>query len=314
MPRGAVIVEPDIGAGLPIHEVSRLLQVPAPTIRSWERRYGVPTTSRSIGGHRRFLPDEITSLRLMRDEISRGHRAAEAAQIVRAAHAGDAPYQKLIDDFLAASHRLDPSSVNALLDHAKQELGIDEAVSGVLFPAMRQIGVWWESGQCDVAHEHLATETVRAWLNRQLYLGPAPWQPEVILLAAGPRDLHTIGLEAMSVLLAHRGWPCRLLGPRTPANSLRAAAAGTGAKAVIIASQMSVGRRSAVEALRAVEPTRAALFYAGNAFTTRSARHAVPGTYLGDGLSASADQVAAALIARRGDATSRGGRDAPPGR
>src|SRR5919202_184896 len=105
MPRTAVLAEPEVGEGLPIHEVSRLLRVPAPTIRSWERRYGVPSISRSVGGHRRFLPAEITSLRLMRDEIARGRRAAEAAQIVRAARAADAPYQELIEDFLAAAHR-----------------------------------------------------------------------------------------------------------------------------------------------------------------------------------------------------------------
>ncbi len=59
--------EPVVGDGLSIQAVSRLLQVPAPTIRSWERRYGIPTTSRSAGGHRRFFPAEVTALRAMRD-------------------------------------------------------------------------------------------------------------------------------------------------------------------------------------------------------------------------------------------------------
>src|SRR4051812_44897471 len=45
--------QPEVGTGLTIQAVSQLLDVPAPTIRSWERRYGVPPTSRSQGGHRR---------------------------------------------------------------------------------------------------------------------------------------------------------------------------------------------------------------------------------------------------------------------
>lgn len=294
-----MLEEPHVGDGLPIHEVSRLLQVPAPTIRSWERRYGVPATGRSSGGHRRFFPAEITSLRLMRDEIARGRRAADAAVVVRASSGGEAPYQSMIDDFLRAAHRLDPAGVTALLDSAHGEVGLDAAIGGVLLPAMRHIGVWWQTGRCDVTHEHLATETIRAWLNRLLYLGPQPWQPELVLLTCGPRDLHTIGLDAMSVLLAHRGWSCRLLGARTPVNSLAAAVDGTGAAAVVLASHLSIARRSAVEALRAVESSGAALFYAGNAFTSRQGRQGVPGTYLGDDVVAAAELIASALMDAR---------------
>jgi MerR family transcriptional regulator, light-induced transcriptional regulator len=294
-----VMAEPEIGADLPIHEVSQLLQVPAPTIRSWERRYGVPSTGRTTGGHRRFLPAEITSLRLMRDEIARGRRAAEAAVVVRASGHGDAAYQLLIDNFLSAAHRLDSTSLTAGLELARQEVGLDAAIGEVVLPAMRQIGVWWQTGRCDVAHEHLATETVRAWLNRLLYLEAKPSQPELVLLSCGPRDLHTIGLEAMGVLLAHRGWPCRVLGARTPATSLAKAVDVTGASAVVLTSHLSVGRRSAVEALRTVEPLGAAIFYAGNAFTARQARNGVPGTYLGEDVASAADQVTTSLTSRR---------------
>ena len=45
---------PDRDPVLTIQDVSRLLQIPAPTIRSWERRYGIPSagppTRRQAGG------------------------------------------------------------------------------------------------------------------------------------------------------------------------------------------------------------------------------------------------------------------------
>lgn len=291
--------EPVVGDGLSIQAVSRLLQVPAPTIRSWERRYGIPTSSRSTGGHRRFLPAEINAVRAMRDEIARGRRAADAAAVVRAAGESETPYQAMIDDFLQAAHRLDSPSVNALLDHARDELGVDSAVCGVLLPAMRQIGLWWQTGRCDVAHEHLAAEVVRAWLNRLLYLGPVPWQPEVVVLACGPRDFHTIALEALGVLLGQRGWGCRMLGARTPVRSLVTAIEGTAASGVVLVSHLAAVRRSAVEALRAAEPTGVLVFYAGSSFISAQARHGVPGTYLGEDLAEAAETVAAALVARR---------------
>jgi MerR family transcriptional regulator, light-induced transcriptional regulator len=164
---------------------------------------------------------------------------------------------------------------------------------------MRRIGMWWQTGQCDVAHEHLTTEAVRSWMNRLLYLGPAPWQPEVVLLCCGPRDLHTIGLEALGLLLSSRGWPCRLLGARTPVSSLAAAVQGTGASAVVLVSHLSVARRSAVEALRTVESSGAAVFYAGNAFTAPQRRNGVPGRYLGEDMLQAVDIVTTSLVERR---------------
>ncbi len=290
--------EPDVGDGLSIQTVSRMLDIPAPTIRSWERRYGIPATSRSQGGHRRFLPDELDALRRMRDEIARGHRASDAAAIVHAANAVDSPHQRLIDDFLQAAYRLDPRSADALLEHAREQIGLEAAICGVLLPAMRQIGLWWESGRCDVAHEHLATEASRAWLNRLLYLGPAPWQPESVILTCGPRDYHTLGLESMGVLLAHRGYGCRVLGARTPARSLATAVQGTGAAAVVMVSHLSIGRRSAVEALTTAQHAGTALFYAGNAFLSPQSRQGVPGTYLGEDLVAAAETIANVLTSR----------------
>ena len=68
-----------------IAAVSSLLGIPVPTIRSWERRYGFPVPARTQGKHRRYSVDEIDQLRMMRDEITRGHSAREAVDIVQAA-------------------------------------------------------------------------------------------------------------------------------------------------------------------------------------------------------------------------------------
>jgi len=290
---------PEVGNGLTIQAVSKLLDVPAPTIRSWERRYGVPPTSRSQGGHRRFFPDDLVMLRQMRDEIAKGHRAADAAARVIRAHEDESPHQDLINDFLHTAYRLDPRGGDALLEHARETLGVETAVTGVLLPAMRQVGVWWETGRCDVAHEHLATEAARAWLNRLLYLGPAPWQSETLILTCGPRDFHTLGLESMGVLLANRGYGCRVLGARTPVKSLSAAVQGTGAAGLLMVSHLSIGRRSAIDALRSVQHTGALLFYAGNAFVSPQSRKGVPGSYLGEDLLAAADVITTALAAER---------------
>ena len=45
--------------GLSIGELARRTQVPAPTLRSWEDRYGFPRPHRLAGGHRRYDQQDI---------------------------------------------------------------------------------------------------------------------------------------------------------------------------------------------------------------------------------------------------------------
>jgi methanogenic corrinoid protein MtbC1 len=281
---------PEIGVGLPIHEVSRLLGVPAPTLRAWELRYGIPAAPRTAGGHRRYSTDAVAQVRLMRDEIARGRRASEAARQVLALMDQTGPARELVDSLLAASTQMEPGAVVAVLDRAADELGLPAAMDEVLMPAMRQVGQWWETGRCDVAQEHLTSEAARGWLSRLSAFAPPPVRRNPVVLACGPRDLHTLGLEALGVLLVYDGWSCRVLGARTPAETLVTAARATSAAAVVVVSHLSVGRRPAVEAIRAVaDAAGIEVFYAGNAFLFSRARDRVPGTYLGESLAAAAE-------------------------
>jgi DNA-binding transcriptional MerR regulator len=278
--------------GLPIAEVSRQLGVPMPTLRSWELRYGIPPTERSFGKHRRYSPSELHMLRLMRDEIARGRRASLAAEAVRELLEITGPAAEHIAAILAASERSDPVAVRTHLSEAQADLGLGSCLDDVLLPAMQQVGLWWQTGRCTVEDEHLTTEAARAWLETLSSSAPAPGRPASIVLACGPTDLHTIGLEALCVLLRYDGWSCRLLGARIPVPALSAAMHATGAGAAVIVSHLSSGRARAVQSLRAADDEGARVFYAGNAFTAPRSRRNVPGTYLGTRL-----QEGCALIA-----------------
>ncbi len=267
--------------GVPIKDVSRVLGVPMPTLRSWELRYGIPAWSRGAGQHRRYLPDEVNALRLMRDEIARGQQAGVAAESVRRMLSGQGPAQELIHQILTAAERLDAASIRGLLDEATGTLGLAACIDDVLLPAMRQIGVWWAVGHCDVVQERMATEAVRAWLDRRSAFAPAPTRPRPILLACGPSDLHTIGLEATAVLLRYQGWPCRVLGAKTSTVTIATAARATAVAGVVVVCHLATGRLRAVESIRAVHDLGIDVFYAGNAFATPRSRRGVPGGYLG---------------------------------
>ena len=278
----------------PIAAVSSLLGIPVPTIRSWERRYGFPVPSRTPGKHRRYTVEEIDQLRMMRDEITRGHSASEAVDIVRRFTTEVRPRAELLERLLEAAMRLDPVGLRETLMSGSESMGVEATMREVALPAMREMGSRWKAGVCDTAHEHLATEAVRVWLARQSAMAPAPFRPFPLVLACGPKDLHTIGLEAFGVVLARRGWSIRTLGALTPISSLVAAVRAAEARGAVVASQRSVTRRAAIDAIGAVDAISGVeAFYAGAAFGPASARKDAPGTYLGD------DMVEAAEILER---------------
>lgn len=274
-----------------IRDVSELLGIPAPTLRSWERRYGVPTTTRTAGGHRRYALEDLQQLRLMRDEVARGLRASDAARSVRLLLDRGNPALGRITELLSASEQADPDLLRAVLTESHDQLGLAATIDQVVMPAMRQVGAWWESGRCGIAQEHVTTETVRGWLARLTTLSSLDTSEPPVLLACGPRDQHTVGLEALAALLAEQHRGSRLMGPRTSEQMLVAATISARAAAVVVVSHLRAQRRPAVEALRAVEATGAATFYAGNAFSFPAQRVGVPGTYLGTSLSAAAVTV-----------------------
>jgi DNA-binding transcriptional MerR regulator len=289
--------------GLPIASVATTLDIPVPTIRSWERRYGFPAPPRTGGHHRRYTETEIAQLRDLRDLITRGHPAREAVARLTSA-SGDRPGRELEDALVTAAMALDSDGVRTALDRSAERFGVEGTIRDVLFPAMRQIGTRWKTGTCEVEQEHLATEASRGWLARQMALAPPPLGADPIVLACGPKDLHTIGLEAFAVVLARRGWPCRVLGAMTPAAALASAVRSTRAVGAVVVAQRGVTRRAAVESLAEVEAIPGVrAFFAGDAFVSPAARRGVPGTYLGEDVVDAAERLEETL--GRGSARAR---------
>ena len=284
------------GCVFTIRQASSLLTVPVSTLRSWERRYDVPMTARTTGGHRRYTKLAIDELRLMRDEIARGKRAGDAAVSARLLLRPADSARPFIDAFLAAAQAMQPAQVRVTLDDANGELGIGATMDEVLMPAMRRIGRWWETGRCDVGHEHLVTEAARTWLGKIVAFAPEPPRLAPVVLACGPHDTHTLGLEALGALLVHGGRQCCLLGARTPVTALVSTMDRVGPSAVVVVSHLSTGRRLAAQAVHTVVEFGVPTFYAGNAFISASTRLRMPGRYLGDSLRDAAHVVETTLV------------------
>ncbi|MDA0632113.1 MerR family transcriptional regulator [Nonomuraea sp. MCN248] len=71
-------------AGYGIGAASRRLGVPAPTLRTWNLRYGLGPSRRTAGGHRRYDATDLRRLAEMKRLIATGLGPAEAARLALA--------------------------------------------------------------------------------------------------------------------------------------------------------------------------------------------------------------------------------------
>lgn len=195
------------------------------------------------------------------------------------------------DRFLRAFRRDDPTTMRRVLEQATEACGLGGCLDDVLLPGMRAIGALWQSGQCGIEKERLATECARAWLQSHEVLVPAPDRGPPVVLACGPTDQHSLALEALGILLRYEGQECRLLGARVSTRALVTAIRASLPAAVVIVSHLRANRNRAAESLRLAHEQVPELFYAGDAFATARLRRNLPGTYLGTRL-----QTASSLI------------------
>jgi hypothetical protein len=137
--------------GIAIAQLSQALAVPMPTIRSWELRYGIPSVSRPQGQHRRYLPAEVPAVRLMRDEIVRGHSAGAAAQSVRTQSAGTG--RRFHHPILKCSEQMNPGAIRSCLDEARVAVSAAALTTCCCRPCARSavdgrsvIAMWCRSG------------------------------------------------------------------------------------------------------------------------------------------------------------------------
>jgi MerR family transcriptional regulator, light-induced transcriptional regulator len=81
----------DDRAVLRIGEVSRRTGVAVPTLRAWERRYGLLEPARTEGGHRLYSQADVERVRAMSRLLDDGWSAAAAArEVLRTPGDGDA--------------------------------------------------------------------------------------------------------------------------------------------------------------------------------------------------------------------------------
>lgn len=232
-----------------------------PTLRAWERRYGVVHPERTPTGYRLYDDDAIANLIAMRHlvEVERIRPSQAASQIlsggadvatlVEAARAASRPAplggvpeapitgraRPAVVEFVAAAKALDVGAMERILDEAFAAERFEGAVDRVVFPALRSIGDDWSVGVVDVAMEHAASETIRRRLARFYDAVASETGTPDLIVGLPPGGYHEIGALVFAIAARRRGLDVLYLGADVPLESWQVAVEATGARLTVIA-------------------------------------------------------------------------------
>jgi len=220
-----------------IHVVAEMTGIPEPTLRAWERRYGIPTPERTATGYRLYSLREVEQVRAMKAACERGMSAAEAARWVRSRSEPEPAPEPLpaaparLDEtgafvgarelLLDAIERLDDEALEARLRHVMFLGNATTILDEVLAPTMDEVGRRWHEGKLSIAHEHFASHRVATALRDLGRLAGGGPGALPVLLAGFADDEHELGLLGLAVRFGAWGLRPIVLGPRTPAGALR---------------------------------------------------------------------------------------------
>jgi DNA-binding transcriptional MerR regulator/methylmalonyl-CoA mutase cobalamin-binding subunit len=204
--------------------VAELTGVPSPTLRAWERRYGVPSPPRTRSAYRAYTPDDVRVIVTMRKLVDGGMSAGDAAAAVRSAPPPAPSEADPLRDFFAltverileAVMAYDADAVDRELSLAAMATNALTLYERIVSPAMVRIGDGWREGKLTIAQEHLASDRFAAITRAHLRLLQPASPSHHVVLGSFADDDHVIGLLGAALSFAAYGFQVTMLGARTP--------------------------------------------------------------------------------------------------
>lgn len=281
-----------------VNEVEERTQVPAGTLRQWERRYGYPQPERSQSGYRLYSQTDIDHIEAMKDYIADGIPASRAAELVRNRVPVETPRssEDLAVMLVHALLDFDEARADRVLSEAHGLHPVETVLLDVMRPGMVDIGQRWHDGEITVSTEHFASSYLLGRIRNLMTLSghTRSRSARTVLVACAPLDQHELGPMMLAVLLRRAGYRVVYIGANTPVTDLHTTAANLEPDAVVI----SATTPEAIELLDADRDALAAmaplLAFGGPAFEDAPERAADFGGYaITGGIDGAVDRIEA---------------------
>jgi DNA-binding transcriptional MerR regulator len=240
--------------GFPIRVLSAKTGVPAPTLRAWERRYGMLQPGRTPKGHRLYTEADVAWVRrvqkLLEEGLSPRHIAAlrqegklpgfETAQRVQTGEV----WQELQESALAAVQGFNAEQLERTFSDALSLFSMERVTERLIEPVMGALGDSWDRHDGGIAEEHFFSAWLRLRLGARFHHTAGLANGPRIVCTSLPGARHEIGLLLFAINAMGRGYRILYLGADLPLEQLTAVMRCDDLDALVLSSREGLGEVS----------------------------------------------------------------------
>ena len=214
-----------------ISDIENLTGIKAHTIRIWEQRYHFFDAKRTETNIRYYNDADLCRFLNIAALIENGYKISKISEmdieeinnLVRRLKEDHYNSNVQVQMLSNAMLKMDDGEFGEILDGCFKDLGVETAVSDIIFPFLIKIGVMWQVGAINPAHEHFATHKIEQKLIAETYLckKSSKHKGKKYLLFLPPNENHEVGLLFAQYLLKSNGHQTLYLGQNLPYESLK---------------------------------------------------------------------------------------------
>jgi len=213
-----------------IKDLEKLTGIKAHTIRIWEKRYDIVVPHRTSTNIRFYTERDLKKLMNVASLVKLGVKISTLSglsfeelndKIIEF-------YRKpninttYIDQLILAMTDLDDKTFNKILSNAILDKGFENTIIEVIFPFLQQLGLLWQTGNINIAHERFVMNLLRQKLIVAIDgLNYFPDKNSKLFVMFLPKDeYHEIELLSYRYIIRKHGHKVVYLGQSIPLDDL----------------------------------------------------------------------------------------------
>ena len=218
-------------ASYSIKELENLSGIKAHTIRIWEKRYGIIKPARTDTNIRYYCDDDLKRLLNIAILNKYGMRISGIAKLSdeqmseKVMHYASSDLNDAdsnVENLVIAMVEMNEYKFDRILSRYIMNQGFEDAVIKVIFPFFEKIGLLWQTGSINPAHEHFVSNLFRQKLmvaiDNLMVTNKPDAKKFILFLPEG--EYHELALLFYNYIIKKSGKLVYYLGSSVPFNDL----------------------------------------------------------------------------------------------
>lgn len=216
-----------------IKDLEHLSGIKAHTLRVWEQRYGILTPKRTSTNIRYYDDQDLQFLLNISFLNRNGYKisriaemeAEEVVESVRNISNSNLESPNQVNALVIAMVNLDEERFEKIISTNTLQFGFENTMLRIVYPFLKQIGILWQTGSINPAHEHFITSLIRQKLIVAIDGQIRPQNPNAkkYMLFLPEGELHELSLLFSAYIIKSRHNKVIYLGQSLPLKDVESA-------------------------------------------------------------------------------------------